>query len=292
MESGLGSTKAGEKVNILITGIKGFVAGHLYDYLLSLDANFKIYGFSDIDDPMDFSGIKYDCIFHLAAVARTSECIETATTNSHISNVELTRLLLNEFKYDRFIYTSSCAVYGNQSIMPIIEESHMNPLGIYAAQKLYSENLVHYHNKFIKKPSVCLRLFNTYGPKQSQEGKYPNVLASLIRCYKKNGYVEVTGDGFQTRDFVHVEDVVSALHVSMRVQDNQIFNVCSGTKHSINQLASLITKNIKYIPERKQDILHQLGSYKKIHNSLGWTPTVPFKDGVKRALQYELKKGE
>ena len=200
--------------------------------------------------------------------------------------VQNRRRQLDNFKFKNFIYTSSCAIYGNQKNLPITEDNHPNPPSMYAAQKLFSENMVHLHLSHIGKPSTCLRLFNTYGIGQSQRGKYPNVLASLIRTYNEKGYVEITGDGTQTRDFIHVEDVVDAFIKSMSIDSgNHIFNVCSGREISLNYLASMITDDVRYIPERRFDIYKQVASYNEINKRLGWKPTKVLEDEIIKILQ-------
>ena len=272
-------------MKFLISGINGFVASHLKHRLSMEYPDATILGFEIEDDPREWKDHAYDCIFHTAAIARTNECVENGTTDAHISNVELTRILLNEFNYKKFIYTSSCAIYGNQEKLPITEDSPFYPPGTYAAQKLYSENLVHFHLSHMGVPSTCLRLFNTYGEGQSQLGKYPNVLASLLRTYNKHGYVEVTGDGTQTRDFIYISDVVDALIRSMhKTSGNHIYNVCNGIEYSINYLAALISDEIRYIDPRPFDIYRQVGNYDKIKRELGWIPTVSLEEGIRLAI--------
>ena len=85
-------------------------------YLLSID-----------DDPLNLQDNEYDYIFHLASIARTNECLDDGLNLAYKSNVELTRLLLDNFKFKNFIYTSSCAIYGNQKTLPITEDNHPNP---------------------------------------------------------------------------------------------------------------------------------------------------------------------
>ena len=101
-------------MNFLITGIHGFVASHLVKKLTNEFPNDTIVGFGIDDNVLDFNDMEYDYIFHLASIARTNECIENGITSAHQSNVELTRILLNKFKYKKFIYTSSCAIYAFQ----------------------------------------------------------------------------------------------------------------------------------------------------------------------------------
>lgn len=279
-------------MKVLITGDKGFIASNLKNKLEELWTGIEIFGFDEkeyIDGSyLDLSEHKFEYVFHLAAVARTVDCTEDPFLRSFNSNIALTNWVLN-LKFDNIIYSSSCALYGDQKTFPITEENIPNPPSIYAAQKYYSENLIHFHCKNKNKTSVCLRLFNTYGPGQSQVGSYPNVLASLIKTFKEKKYVEVTGDGNQTRDFVYIDDTVRAILKSMRVFDaNKIYNVCSGVETSIKNLASYITDDIRYISERDFDIKKQVASYDKINRDLGWVPKHSLFDGIHKTLSSEL----
>ena len=104
---------------VLVTGGSGFIAGYLIDRLKRM--KFQVYHFSIDNDPLDISNIEFDYIFHLASIARTNECLDDGLNLAYNSNVELTRTLLNKFKFKHFIYTSSCAIYGNQNQFPIID---------------------------------------------------------------------------------------------------------------------------------------------------------------------------
>jgi len=272
---------------ILVTGNKGFIATHLIESLKYKYPKSKIIGFEINDNPLDFKYEHYDVIFHLASIARTVDCTEDPFGQSFKSNIELTNILLKHFSYDKFIYASSCAIYGNQIELPIKESNLPNPPSIYAAQKLYSENLINMYHQKINKPSICLRLFNTYGKGQSQLGSYPNVIASMIKCYKENGYVEVTGDGTQSRDFVYVSEVVRAFIMSMNIGISTTINICSGKETNILTLARYITNKIHFIEKREFDIYKQRGDYSYAQNFLGWSTTFTLKDDIERTLKFE-----
>lgn len=279
-------------MKVLITGNKGFIASNLKKKLEELYKDIEIFGFDEKEyldrSYLKLSEHKFDYVFHLAAIARTVDCTEDPFLRSFNSNIALTNWVLN-LHFENIIYASSCALYGDQKTFPITEENLPNPPSIYAAQKYYSENLIHFHCKNKNKTSVCLRLFNTYGPGQSQIGSYPNVLASLIKTFKEKKYVEVTGDGYQTRDFVYIDDTVMAFVKSMNVFDtNIIYNVCSGVETSIKKLASYITHDIRYISEREFDIKKQIASYDKINRDLGWVPKHLLFEGISKTFISEL----
>lgn len=275
-------------MKILVTGGKGFIAS----YLIQRFGKHEVYTFDSEEyfngSFLKYSTIKFDYIFHLAAVARTVDCTEDPLGKTYESNVELTRVLLDRFKFKRFIYVSSCAIYGNK--VTTLDESHpTNPPSVYAAQKLFSEQMVNKVCSIRKIPSVCLRLFNTYGPGQSQNGLYPNVISSMIKSLKLNNYIEVTGDGEQTRNFVYVEDVVDALILSMNSQSgNHIYNVGSSFDVKIVDLARMFSDNIKYVPKRDFDIQTQEDVISdKIMKEWGWIAWTDLETGIQKVKDYE-----
>jgi len=280
-------------LKILITGNKGFIATHLIRRLNNDFPNCEIVGFEINNDPLDYKYEHYDIIFHLAAIARVVDCTEKPFDQATTSNINLTNILLKEFSFNKFIYSSSCVVYGNDPNIPIFTENdRLKPNSIYASQKYYSENIINLHLSNLNIPSVSLRFFNVYGPGQSELGNYPNVVAALIKEYKKTGIPLITGDGTQSRDFVYVSDVVDALIKSISVsRGNHIYNVCTNTEYDINYLSSLISNDKQYIPERKYDIYRIRGSYAKIFKELGWSPKISLDDGILKTLQYEKLNG-
>ena len=269
---------------VLVTGDEGFIATHLQNALLT-KGGYQIVGFEINDDPRDYID-DYDIIFHLAAIARTVDCTEDPFGQAHKSNVELTKILLDEFKYKKFVYASSCAVYGSHDGV-ISENTGCNPPSIYGAQKLLSEKYVQYHCQHRRIPAVCLRLFNTYGPGQSQLGSYPNVIASMIRDFRETGKVKITGDGTQFRDFVHVSDVVRAFIMASEYEwYADVFNVATHKAISMYKLGMMIAgDNLKFIPARDFDMYGQRANYSKIHEVMGWEPMITFEDGLKDVLE-------
>jgi UDP-glucose 4-epimerase len=271
---------------VLITGNKGFVARNLIRYLESQQV--QCCGFDQNEDFTPLKSQHYDAIFHLAAIARTAECTEAPFGKAHDSNIGLTCTILSDFSFDRIVYTSSCAIYGDQPTLPITEESLPNPPSVYAAQKFMSERYVHFTRQHARQPSVCLRLFNVYGETQSKDGSYPNVIASFLRSLKTKGYIEVTGDGTQSRDFVFVDDVVDALVRSASISNgNHVFNVSTGVQTPIITIARMLSDNITFVPPRPFDIQHQVADSSKIESALRWKSMIDITTGINRIKKYE-----
>lgn len=280
-------------IRVLVTGGEGFIAKHVIEKLKMIP-NVMVFSFDEYmwNKHLNYlSEIEFDVIIHTAAIARTMEC-NFDLKRSFESNVLLTHRILNEIKYKKIIYLSSCAIYGNQ--YPIKYDTIPNPETIYSSQKYFSENMVHLTCIQRGIPSTCLRLFNTYGPGQSQSGSYPNVIASMIRSYKKNGYVEVTGDGKQTRNFVYVDDVVNAIIKSMELNGNNILNIAGHNLDFVSSIYELALKivsrdenKIRFIPDRPGDIRIQNQYVYLNRNILDWTAKITFNQGIEKVLKHE-----
>jgi len=279
-------------MKVLVTGNKGFIATHLINTLKNTFENIIIDGFEINEDSSQYKHNKYDYIFHLASIARSVEVDFDPFGISHNSNVELTKIILSDFNYDKIIFASSCAIYGNNKTRTAARETDLlDPFCIYAVQKLISEKYVDYYSKLKKTPSVCLRFFNVYGEGQSQFGSYPNVMAAMLRTYKNEGYVIADDDGEQTRDFVHVSDIVNGIIKSMDIEEgNHIYNLCTNVETSINDIALMLTNDknkIKRGPKRNFDIKYQVGDYSKAEKYLKWEPKIKLEEGIKRVLEDE-----
>ncbi len=273
-----------DQKTFLVSGNKGFIASNLIKKIKEKYPNSLIRIF-DKNDPMPVYEV--DTVIHLAALARTQECTDDPFGDSFESNINLTNKLLKNVKFNHFIYAGSCACYGTQDDI-ITEQSPYLPPSVYAAQKAYSEQLIRLH---LGDKATVLRLFNTYGPGQRQDGGYPNVIAAMIRSIKKNGHIEVTGNGLQTRDFVFIDDVVSAFLIAIEKKLGITMNVCSGVEVKILDLAILISEltgaKIKFIQPRQFDIFKQVGSNLKASLFMNWQPTIDLKTGITQTLQKE-----
>ena len=134
-------------------------------------------------------------------------------------------------------------------------------------------------------PSLVLRYFNVYGPRQPETGAYALVLGIFLRRAADGQVLEIHGDGSQRRDFVHVRDVaaanIAALESTVR---GTVFNVGSGTSLSVKELADMISPNQIHTPGRKGDSLATLADISKIKAALDWSPKVSFAEGLRELL--------
>lgn len=277
-------------MKILITGYNGFIGSTLWNHL---QTNFDVELFGLEKDEF-VERRTYDTVIHCGAIARTAECNDIF--DSHSYNVQTTLDILNRTKFSKLIYISSCAVYGSHD-ETITEDSALKIPSVYAAQKLYSEQLVKFFGETRNIPVCGLRLFNVYGIGQSQSGMYPNVIASMLRSVKQNNVIQITGDGTQIRDFVHVDDVVDAIKkvtFGTLQQNSSIYNVCSNIGYDMNYVADVINTTFKtsmkeYTPNRPFDMYKQIGSYQKLYNDFGWTPQKTLDKELQTLVNYEYE---
>jgi UDP-glucose 4-epimerase len=159
----------------------------------------------------------------------------------------------------RFVYASSCAVYGEAENLPIEEDSRLKPLSPYGVSKLAAECYVRVFYKVFGLKTVCLRYFNVYGPRQAYSD-YSGVITQFINCVKKNRDLLIFGDGEQTRDFVHVSDVATANTLALEAEGvaGEALNIGTVVPSTINQLARMLLEvtnqthlNLKHSEPRK-----------------------------------------
>jgi UDP-glucose 4-epimerase len=242
-----------------------------------------------------FNTFVFSKIFHLAAVSSVQKSI-MEPYNTHQINTNATILLLEAAKkqknFPRFIFASSAAVYGDGPTLPKHELSEIQPLSPYAIDKYSSEQYLNVYHKLFGIPTVTLRYFNVYGPRQNPFSSYSGVLSKLTHCYRRalkgdRPVFTLYGDGEQTRDFIHVSDVVMAnLIVAEDLRAvGKIFNVGTGVPSSLNKIISIykdITKvsiHVQYEPFRNGDIRHSFANIESL-KQLGYTPNYTIEEGL------------
>lgn len=251
---------------VLVTGGAGFIGSHLVDRLVDLGYNVRILdnlstgsvdniklhlNSSQVDfvrgDIRDKSLVQgclrdIDVVVHLAAIVSVPFSVSNPDLTFDV-NVKGTDVLLDlceKLSVDKFVFASSCAVYGDPKYLPVNEDSQTVPLSPYAKSKLVGEHHC-LERKGLK--SVVLRFFNVYGCRQGLS-EYSGVITRFLDCIRHRAPLVVFDDGLQTRDFVNVADVVDAILASFEnvAAEGNVINVGSGKATSINELATTLLK--------------------------------------------------
>ena len=302
-----------EYERVLVTGGAGFIGSHLVDRLLKEDFDVVVLDnlssghIRNIKHHIGKRGFQFikgdvrnrelvnklvkeiDVIFHLAAIVSVPQSVRNPILVNEV-NVSGTLNLLEaarKSKVKRFIFASSCAVYGDPQSLPIKEESPLRPISPYGSSKLAAETYVQVFHKVYGLKTVCLRYFNVYGPRQS-EGRYSGVISHFLRALRENKPLKIYGDGRQTRDFVHVYDVVEAniLALKERKAVGECFNIATGNPVTIEDLAkkfmAIFGKKTKivYLKPRKGDIRHSYADISKAVEKLGYKPKISLENGL------------
>ncbi len=217
-------------------------------------------------------------------------------------NTESTLALLDlarQKKIDLFIFPSSASVYGNSKHFPENEEDNPLPSSPYGVSKLAAERYCLAYHKIYDLSVVCLRYFNTYGPRQRKDSVYGGVISVFLQQAINGQSLTIYGDGKQTRDFIFVEDTVRATFACIGNQKviGKVINVSAGREISINQLAEKIIKisegkvEIRHVNERLVDnIERRVGDIKKAKKLLSFSPKIDLEKGLKRTLLWLQKK--
>jgi len=276
-------------MKILVTGHKGYIGSHIYSELKK--QNYEVQGIDLIDGEDILHCLpeeNFDYVFHLAAVPRVGYSVEMPSYTLK-QNVFVTSVLLEWAKkhsVKRVIFSSSSAVNGNGDGIPL------SPYGLH---KLMNEMECRLYSKLYGLDTICLRYFNAYSEDQKYGGTYTTAICAWMEMIRKNKSLRMDGDGEQTRDLVHVEDIVSANIFCMNHKEDfcgKHLNVGSGTSVSLNYIKNFIDAKHEvkwtYAPERIGDVKHTKADISEL-KKIGWKPVVSIQDGLKRCFKERTK---
>jgi UDP-glucose 4-epimerase len=239
-----------------------------------------------------------DCVYHLAARVIVPESVLYPREYNQV-NVGGTVTLMEAMRdvgVRRVVFISSGTVYGNQSIQPVKENAVPNPRSPYAVSKLAAE----YYTKTIGAlwgiETVCLRVFNAYGPGQHHPPVHTPVIPNFLLQAWENGTIVIHGNGDQTRDYVYVDDVVNAMvAASVAPEVNALtINVGSGSEVSVRELAKMVTEvtggkpEIVYNPRNEGGLSRLCADLTLAREKLGYEPKTTFLEGLKTTLEREI----
>ena len=189
-------------------------------------------------------------------------------------------------KIKKLIYAASSSCYGISKKYPTSENEQIDTKHPYALTKFLGEKLVMNYASFFNMPNVSLRFFNVYGPRSRISGQYGAVFAIFLAKKIFEKPLTIVGNGNQTRDFIHVDDLINAIiKISKSNLSNEIFNLGSGKETSINQIANLIGGKKVFVPKRPAEPDRSCADISKIKKYINWKPKITIEAGVKRLLK-------
>ena len=308
--------------SVLVTGGAGFIGSHLVPRLLELGysvtvldnlSNGKLENLEGvIDHPkfmfqrgdiLDktllnevFGGV--DSVIHLAALIDISASVADPILNHEVNVNGTFNMLHAAVKHDvkKFVFASSTAVYGDAKTLPLQENFALHPISPYSASKVAGEAYCSAFASCFGLETVVLRFFNVYGSR-SGDSPYSGVITKFLQKIVKGEALTIDGDGEQTRDFIHVSDIVKAVTLALKNEGlkGEVFNVCTGVPTSINQLATTLKRvtgknpKVKFGPARLGDIRSNYGDPAKAKENLGLGSVVDLTEGL-RMLFEEFRK--
>lgn len=292
-------------MRLLVTGGAGFIGSHLVERALAAGSHVRVldnlstgkranlpsdsrmeFIEGDIRDPHTVRAAVNGThvIVHLAAVASVQASVDDPL-GTHASNFDGTLHLLDAARQEglqRFVYASSAAVYGNTEQLPVAENSILNPLSPYAADKLAGEHYLSFYAGRYGMTATAFRFFNIYGPRQDPSSPYSGVISIFADRLQRQEPVTLFGDGMQSRDFVYVGDLVRILMRALesRTASFQVMNVGRGQSASLLEVLAAFERvagrklERRHAEPRHGDIRHSRAEVSRLKQAFGdATPT-------------------
>jgi UDP-glucose 4-epimerase len=292
----------------LVTGGSGFIGSHIVDTLIKLghevvvidnetsqahdhfyhneNAIYYKLDIADYDNTKNlYKGVDY--VFHCAAESRIQPTIlnPLGAIKTNMLGTGTVLQCSREAEVKKVIYSSTSSSYGLKNQSPLSEDMPDDCLNPYSVSKSSGEKLCTMYYTLYGLKTIIFRYFNVYGEREPIRGPYAPVVGLFLRQHAANEPLTIVPDGTQRRDFTHVDDVVNANILAMSVDNHnhygEVFNVGTGTNHSVLELAAMISNNTKMIEPRKAEAYVTLANNKKIKQIFNWQPTKSLEDYIK-----------
>jgi UDP-glucose 4-epimerase len=302
-------------MKVLVTGCAGFIGSHLTEYLLKeghevtgIDCFTDYYAkelkeknlsvalqhqnftflHNNLSDMTEFPDV--DIVFHQAAQAGVRSSWGKDFSIYSRNNIEATQRLLEWYtntKVKKFVYASSLRV--RRCFSSMHEEMRLQPVSPYGVSKLAAEHLCYLYWKNFQVPTISLRYFTVYGPRQRPDMG----INTFVKSIMEENEISIYGDGTQTRDFTYIDDVIRAdILAAMSNVSGEVFNIGGGNRISLNDLISVIEQAtgkkafVRYTATQKGDVVDTLADNSKARQKLGWEPHVDIRDGISRYVSW------
>jgi len=302
-------------MKILVTGGCGFIGSHIADRIIAMGHDVSVIDNLSTGrrENLNPKARLYECdirekeagriiseekprvIFHLAAQinVRKSEEDPFADTDININgSVNIIRNFVALKGEKKLVFSSTGgAIYGETPMLPTPETAEPQPLSPYGISKLAVEKYLSYYAFFYELSFAALRYGNVYGPRQNALSE-AGVISIFTLKMLENETPVIFGDGTQTRDFIHVDDVVESNIISMEKNLEGVFNVGTGIETDINTIFSLIKKATgsdaekTHAGEQRGEVKRSCLSYEKIEEAAGWHPSSTVEEGIKKTVSW------
>jgi len=293
---------------VIVTGGAGFIGSNLvdklvekYDQVIVIDnesaenerfyynkkAAYHLLNVCDYKNTRPlYDGV--DCVFHLAAESRIQPTLENPVLAALTNTVGTCTVLqcAKEAGVKRVVYSSTSSGYGLKNKIPLAETMPDDCLNPYSVTKVSGEKLCKMYTDLFNLETVVFRYFNVYGERHPVKGQYAPVIGIFIRQKQNNEELTIIGDGRQTRDFIHVSDVVSANILAANIENKkpvgEVINLGTGTNNSILEIAQMIGDKYSLLPARDGEAQDTLANISKAKKLLNWSPTFKIEDWIKK----------
>jgi nucleoside-diphosphate-sugar epimerase len=303
----------------LITGGAGFIGSSIAEHLVRAGHSVRVFdnfysgkrdNLAAIEDHIEIvegdlrilesvkhamTGARY--VLHLGAIPSVPRSVEDPLTTNQANITGTLNVLLaaRDAGVKRVVFSSSSSVYGDTPVLPKREDMIPGPLSPYAVHKITGEYYCRVFWQLYGLETVALRYFNVFGPRQDPRSQYAAVIPRFITAILKNEPPTVFGDGGQTRDFTHVENVIAAnLAACVAGQEalGESCNIACGDRISLLDLIGTINKIVgkqiapQFDPARPGDVRDSQADIAKAGKLLGWTPQIGFQAGIEKAVAW------
>ena len=299
----------------LITGGAGFIGSHIANLLIENKQNVIVFDNLSTGNIKNLKGISskitfikgstanqtdinklpknIDYILHLAAQISVPQSMVNPKETFLINTQGTVNILefAKKIKPKKIVLSSSAAIYGDRTTPPCPENAKPACQSPYALSKLQGEELLKMYNLLYNLPTVCLRYFNVFGPRQNPNSAYAAVIAKFVDCFMKKQPLTVFGDGQQTRDFIFVKDIARAnIFAAQNLDKGEIYNIATGKHYTLLELIDILSElfnykpEIVFKPERIGDIKESFAEISKI-SAEGFKAQYNLKQGLKEMLK-------
>jgi len=305
-------------MRILVTGGAGFIGSHLTERLIELGHEVVVLDDLSTGREENMAHLQGRCrfvkgsitdlqllrelmpgievVFHQAALGSVPRSVEDPMTTHEVNITGTFNVLLaaKEAGVERVVYAASSSAYGDTPTLPKVETMLPQPLSPYAVSKLVGEYYCQVFTRVYGLPTVSLRYFNVFGPRQNPHSQYAAVIPKFITAALKGEPLTVYGDGEQSRDFTYIENVVQANLLAMQSERavGKVYNVACGGRYTLNELIwhlqGILGKQleVQYLPPRAGDVRHSMASIEAAQHDLGYRVLVDFEEGLRRTVEW------